>query len=582
MILRYSLVLFAILFSSSYCDVGSWIDPSDPHALDRISRTSNQGAPKRPTSNFDDLAVDPYDPHGINIPASKRNKNDKNSDESMSKLQKELVDCKQKSAAEPQDHLMNSLLQRQASMILKAANLLTIPAESSSCYEKYMIVTLNQEDLTKLQDFATTGKIDPHTLDEIWSRMLVPADNPDVVRWHDLSYWKPEFSISRETFCMFVAVGGVIALIIMMAMGVPLTRIILIVLVMAFAFSVTMRAFRMHQANTARLHSLRNPDTMKDMPSACRPFDRNVWEDIRHKIFSSMKFDEETCSKYYEEGYTDPMTQIDIYELIIMQFSETAVTVSTSFGKAFGAFFENAFGDLSGWLASAVRTVAKLAALLIILVVSVFSFIWLAPSLIKESVRSTFHAITNRNQHEVPPLTSRQQPAPIIVNVNLPSGGIISNEITPPRRLSEPAPPIEAVPYAESSKLKRLLSEPAFKASERLAPIVDSAEPPLVDVIEHTQIPSDVLPDASEDAPCTQLEEGEQKQKTESSDEISIPSNLKLPVVDLDMDNSLSNSSTEPDSPSRDAILAPKEVKSPFLTELERLVDDEQAGRVEE
>ncbi|CAB3377373.1 Hypothetical predicted protein [Cloeon dipterum] len=576
MILRYSLVFFAILFSSSYCDVGSWIDPSDPHALDRISRTPNQGAAKRPNSNFDYQDVDPYDPHGINIPASKRNKNDKNTDESMSKLQKELVDCKQNSAAEPQDHLMNSLLQRQASMILKAANLLTVPAESSSYYEKYMIVALNQEDLTKLQDFATTGKIDPHTLDEIWSRMLVQADNPDVLRWHDLSYWKPELSISRETFCMFVAVGGVIALIVMMAMGVPLTRIILIVLVMAFAFSVTMRAFRVHQANTARLHSLRNPDKMKDMPSACRPFDRNVWEDIRHKIFSSMKFDEVTCSKYYEEGYTDPMTQIDIYELIIMQFSETTVTVSTSFGKAFGAFFENAFGDLSGWLATAVRTVAKLAALLIILVVSVFSFIWLAPSLIKESVRSTFHAITNRNQHEAAALTSRQQPAPIIVNVNLPSGGIISNEITPPRRLSEPAPPIKAVPYVESIKLKRLLSEPAFKESERLAPIVDSAEPPLVDVIEQTQSPSDVLPVASAD------QEGDQNQKTESSDEILIPSNLNLPVVELDMENSLSNSSTEPDSPFRDANLAPKEVKSPFLTELERLVDDEQADCAEE
>jgi hypothetical protein len=56
--------------------------------------------------------------------------------------------------------------------------------------------------------------------------------------------------------------------------------------------------------------------------------------------------DRRVCAEYFEEGFSDPMTHIDPFEKIIIQFFDVIIKLSDSLGKASSRYFNLFFGKL--------------------------------------------------------------------------------------------------------------------------------------------------------------------------------------------------------------------------------------------
>ncbi|XP_059472683.1 uncharacterized protein LOC132195014 isoform X2 [Neocloeon triangulifer] len=555
------LMVFSVVIAlgSADCDPTNWVDPSDLHSYDHTLK-KNVGSPRE-----GQFFSDPSDLHGFGelksskasevtekvqrgatALTSEKDKQNFCAFEIFEKTESELRECK-KMCTTSKEKLTMSLLQRQTSMILAAANLMTEPSDggSYSYHERYMIIFLEDDALKKLQEFAKTGEIDLLALDSIWSNMLVKAESPNVLRWYHLSYWKPEFS--RENFYLFVGIGTILTVVLMMIIGVSMLKIFCLLLLLSFVFSVSMRAFKVHQANSARMMHLSNPLSIKDMPSACRPHSRNWLETLKH-FGESDEFNARLCAQYYEDGYTDPMTHIDPLEIIVLQYGQNLVSIASATGRASRLLFDNFFDTFGGipFISPIIGVILKLL-LCIVCVISFILIIWLvAPTMVKEMLRSR---TGSRYEPQSVCGTSSANPHPIIVNVNLPSGAIISNEITPPRRFSEPTMiAIEDNSNKNAKLLKKLQSEPIFKNCEPLPKIDGSSSSSVEEILEQ----------------CEQV----QVEETESCARES-------PIFTLDDSNASQESkSREEDPESPQSTNQVVEVHSPLLVELERIAND--------
>lgn len=116
--------------------------------------------------------------------------------------------------------------------------------------------------------------------------------------------------------------------------------------------------------------------------------------------------DRQECAEHFEEGFTDPMTHIDPFESIAIQFFDITIKMSESLGTANSRFFDTFFGmlltkrlfcvayniDLSvlddlplSWL---LKPVLKIICLLLFLAFAAIFMVWCTPFVIKSAFGS--------------------------------------------------------------------------------------------------------------------------------------------------------------------------------------------------